>query len=148
MFANKDRTLLVGVYVDDLVVTGPSLAAIKELKTAISAAFPVKDLRSIKMCLGLHVVRDETSKTLLIDQTQYIQNMLQAYRIEDCALISTPIDGYKSTALALPDEPRADSQLYQQAVGSLQYASVGTRMDITYAVGRLSQHLIDPTVRH
>ena len=48
----------------------------------------------------------------------------------------------------MPDEPRADAQLYQQAVGSLQYASVGTRMDITYAVGRLSQHLINPTIRH
>jgi hypothetical protein len=45
--------------------------------------------------------------------------MLQAYRIEDCTLISTPINGYESTALALPDEPRANGQLYQQAVGSL-----------------------------
>jgi hypothetical protein len=136
------------VYVDDLVITGPSLAAIKALKAAISAAFPVKDLESIKVCLGLHVVRDEASKTLSIDQTQYIQNMLVAYRMEDCTPISTPIDGYESTAPALPDEPQADSQLYQQAVGSLNYASVGTRMDITYAVSRLSQHLMDPTIRH
>jgi hypothetical protein len=148
VFANKDKTLLVGVYVDDLVITGPSLAAIKALKTAISAAFPVKDLGSIKMCLGLHIVRDEASRTLSIDQTQYIKNMLVAYRMEDCTLVSTPIDGYESTAPALLGEPRADSQLYQQAVGSLQYGSVGTGMDITYAVGRLSQHLIDPTIRH
>ncbi len=74
--------------------------------------------------------------------------MLRAYRMENCTPISTPIDGYDSTGPAMPDEPRADAQLYQQAVGSLQYASVGTRMDITYAVGRLSQHLIDPTIRH
>ena len=67
VFANKDKTLLVGVYVDDLVITGPSLTAIKALKTAISAAFPVKDLESIKMCLGLHIVRDEASKTLSIN---------------------------------------------------------------------------------
>jgi hypothetical protein len=93
-------------------------------------------------------VRDEVTKTLSIDQSQYIWNMLVAYRMENCTPIGTPIDGYESTAPALPDEPRADSQLYQQAVGSLQYSSVGTRMDITYAVGRLSQHLIDPTIRH
>jgi hypothetical protein len=82
VFTNKDKTLLVGVYVDDLVITGPSLATIKALKTAISAAFPVKDLGSIKMCLGLHVVRDEAFRTLSIDQTQYIQNMQRAYRME------------------------------------------------------------------
>ena len=74
--------------------------------------------------------------------------MLVAYKMENCTLVSTPIDGYESTAPTLPGEPRADSQLYQQAVGSLQYSSVGTRLDITYAVGRLSQHLIDPTIRH
>jgi hypothetical protein len=74
--------------------------------------------------------------------------MLVAYRMEDCTLISTPIDSYKSIALALLDEPQANSQLYQQAVGSLNYASVGTGMDITYTVSRLSQHLMDPTIRH
>jgi hypothetical protein len=148
VFVNAKRTLFVGVYVDDLVITGPSLDAIKGLKTALSAAFPVKDLGEIEMCLGLHVVRDENAKTLTIDQSQYIENMLRAYRMENCTPISTPIDGYDSTGPAMPDEPRADAQLYQQAVGSLQYASVGTRMDITYAVGRLSQHLIDPTIRH
>ena len=67
MFANKDKTLLVGVYVNDLVITGPSLAAIKALKVAISAAFPVKDLGNIKMCLGLYIVRNEASKTLFIN---------------------------------------------------------------------------------
>ena len=69
MFVNKDKTLFVGVYVDDLVITRPSLTAIKALKVAISAAFLVKDLGNIKMCLGLHVVRDKASKTLFIDQT-------------------------------------------------------------------------------
>jgi hypothetical protein len=148
VFVNANHTLFVGIYVDDLVITGPSQAAIKELKAAISAAFPVKDIGNINVCLGLQISRDEASKTLSISQTQYILSMLRAYRMEDCTPISTPIDGYESTAPARPDEPRADSQLYSQAVGSLQYTSVGTRMDITYAVGRLSQHLIDPTIRH
>jgi hypothetical protein len=148
VFVNAERTLFVGVYVDDLVITGPSLSAINSLIAAIAVAFPVKDLGEIDFCLGLHVVRDDKAKTLTIDQSQYVENMLRAYRMEDCVPVATPIDGYESTAPALPNEPRADSQLYQQAVGSLQYASVGTRMDITYAVGRLSQHLMDPTIRH
>jgi hypothetical protein len=53
--------------VDDLVITRLSLDAIKGLKTALLAAFLVKDLRQIEMCLGLHVVCDEDTKTLTID---------------------------------------------------------------------------------
>ena len=64
------------------------------------------------MCLGLHIVCDEDAKTMTIDQTQYIQDMLVAYRMENCTPISTPIDGYDSTGPALPGEPRADTQLY------------------------------------
>jgi hypothetical protein len=101
------------------VITGPSLAAIKALKAAILAAFPVKDLGNIKMCLGLHIVCGKEAKTLSIDQSQYIWNMLVAYRMENCTLVGTPINGYESTAPTLLGEPRADSQLYQQAVGSL-----------------------------
>jgi hypothetical protein len=55
------------VYVDDLVITRPSLDAIKGLKTALLAAFLVKDLGKIEMCLGLHVVYNEDAKTMTID---------------------------------------------------------------------------------
>ena len=69
VFVNAKRTLFVGVYVDDLVITGPSLDAIKGLKTALSAAFPVKDLGQIKMCFRLYVACDEDAKTLTINQS-------------------------------------------------------------------------------
>jgi hypothetical protein len=123
---------------DNLVITRLSLDAIKGLKTALLAAFLVKDLGKIEMCLGLYVVYNKDAKTMTIDQSQYIENMLKAYRMENCTPISTLINRYDSTSLATPNEPRANAQLYQQVVGSLQYASVGTRMDITYAIGRLS----------
>jgi hypothetical protein len=53
--------------VDDLVITRLSLDTIKGLKTALLAAFLVKDLGEIKMCLRLYVVYDKDTKTLNID---------------------------------------------------------------------------------
>jgi hypothetical protein len=53
--------------VDDLVITRLSLDAIKSLKTALLAAFLVKDLGEIEMCLGLYVVYNKNAKTLTID---------------------------------------------------------------------------------
>jgi hypothetical protein len=55
--------------VDNLVITGLSLSVINSLIAAIVAAFPVKDLREINFCLGLHVVRDDKAKTLTVDQS-------------------------------------------------------------------------------
>jgi hypothetical protein len=52
---------------DNLVITRPSLDAIKGLKTILLAAFLVKDLREIKMCLRLYVVYNENAKTLTIN---------------------------------------------------------------------------------
>jgi hypothetical protein len=148
VFTNKGHDLIVGIYVDDLVITGPNLAKIKALKATISLAYPVKDLGEIGACLGLNIVRNKKSGTLTIDQVHYIESMLQAYRMEDCTPVSSPIDGYESSAPGMPGEALADAQLYQQAIGSLQYCAIGTRMDISYALGRLSQHLAEPVVRH
>ncbi len=139
--------LIVGIYVDDLVIMGADAAQIKSLKATLSAAYPVKDLGEISVCLGLHIVRDK-SGTMTIDQICYIEDILAAYRMENCSPVSSPIDGYESTAPGVSGEPLADTQLYQQAIGSLQYCAVGTRMDISYALRRLSQHLSQPTIRH
>jgi hypothetical protein len=146
VFTNNGHTIILGIYVDDLIITGPDLAEIKALKAAISSVYPVKDLGQIKVCLGLNIERTETGMT--IDQVQYIEDMLQAYRMENCAPVSSPMDGYDGTLPATPEEPLADALLYQQAIGSLQYCAIGTRMDISYALGRLSQHLATPTIRH
>ena len=56
VFTNKDHDLIVGIYVDDLVITGPNLAKIKALKATISLAYLVKDLGEIGACLGLNIV--------------------------------------------------------------------------------------------
>ena len=37
---------------------------------------------------------------------------------------------------------------YQQLVGSLMYAMVGTRPDLAYAVGTLAQHMQEPRRNH
>ena len=47
-----------------------------------------------------------------------------------------------------PGELQADQGLYQEAIGCTTWVSKGSRPDITYAVGQLSQYCNEPTVRH
>ena len=60
--------------------------------------------------------------------------------------ISTPI----SVNLSLPvlDTPEVDVHDYQSRIGSVMYAMLGTRPDIAYAVGALSQYLSNPGKAH
>ena len=44
------------VYVDDIVITGPSIAIINSLKEFIHTQFKLKDLDSLKYFLGLEIV--------------------------------------------------------------------------------------------
>ncbi|CAL1698123.1 unnamed protein product [Somion occarium] len=64
----------------------------------------------------------------------------------DCRPVSTPMaQNQKLTKLA---EPEIDAQEYQRALGSLMYAMLGTRPDIAYSVGILSQHAAKPGEEH
>jgi hypothetical protein len=51
----------------------------------------------------------------------------------DCQKRSTPMEiGYKPHTIQ-DEELRFDSRTYQKAFGSILYAALGTRPDITYA---------------
>ena len=64
VFTNKGHTIILGIYVDDLIITGPDLAEIRAMKAAISSSYPVKDLGRIKVCLGLNIECIETGMTI------------------------------------------------------------------------------------
>lgn len=55
---DKNKTLIVLVYVDDLIVCGDSRLEIEKFKSAISKRFNMKDLGDLKRILGMEVKRD------------------------------------------------------------------------------------------
>jgi hypothetical protein len=62
--SSGDNILLVGVYVDDLVIIGSSLAAVKEFKEEMKKAFVMSDLGLLSFYLGIEVRQDFGSITL------------------------------------------------------------------------------------
>ena len=46
------------------------------------------------------------------------------------------------------DEPPADEKMYQAAIGSLNYAAIATRPDLSTAVGKLAQFMKNPSAEH
>jgi hypothetical protein len=62
--SHGDDILLVGVYVDDLVITGSSLAAVEEFKEEMKRAFLMSDLGLLSFYLGIEVRQDAGGITL------------------------------------------------------------------------------------
>ena len=62
-------TLIVGVYVDDLIVTRSSTAVIKTFKAEMKLRFEMSDLGSLSSYLGLEVKQEDDY--ILLSQNSY-----------------------------------------------------------------------------
>jgi hypothetical protein len=67
VFANKERTLIVALYVDDLLLFSKTVGEMQPLKEALSSTFKMKDLGEAKYVLGISITRNRSKRTLIID---------------------------------------------------------------------------------
>jgi hypothetical protein len=148
VFVSTDGSIIIGLYVDDMVIAGRSIDAIKALKQALTKEYPLKDMGEITGCLGIRITRNRALRTIQLDQEAYFSTVLSNYGLENCTPVATPCDGYTSISPATADEERADQQLYSSMVGSVMWGAVATRFDVAWITNRLTQFCVDPTIRH
>ena len=145
-YSGKSGPTYLLVYVDDILIAAPDLAAVKTIKSKLSASFDAHDLGPAEFFLGMSITRDRPNKALKLAQPLLTTEILSDYGMLDCAPKSTPLS---STAKVTGDgELLAAEMPYRQLVGSLLYLSVCTRPDIAHAVGALSKYLAAPTTDH
>lgn len=141
----------IAIFVDDLLIIGPFLADINDIKAKLSERFHMTDLGPCKYYLGMEVTRDRPNRTLKLSQQGYIEKVLREFQMWNCSLKNdTPIDTHNKLRKAEPDfEPtRGEIKWFQKAVGSLMYAMLGTRPDIAFAVSAVSRYAARPTQQH
>ena len=68
--------------------------------------------------------------------------------MENAKPVNTPVDTGTKLVKSTDESERVDQTLYQSAVGSLLYLSIGTRPDITYAVSSVAKFCADPSKQH
>ena len=88
---SKGEFSIIGVYVDNFVMTTESLERIEHVKAALFQKFDVKDLGEPHYFLGIQVIRDHENDTLWIGQPTYTDSVLQKYssNLEDCVAYAT-----------------------------------------------------------
>ena len=141
-----DSLSIVTVYVDDLIIMVDVIENLIEIKEKLASRFKMKDMGSLSYCLGIGV--RQSDGMIQIHQRQYIASMLQRFGMQDAYPVHTPSD--PSVNLVKDDgvSAKADKRLFQQIIGSLQYAVSCTRPDIAYAVNNVARYSSDPSEAH
>jgi len=161
------RMMLIGVFVDDLIPIYSSydVKEWNDIHSSLKSKYNINDTGEVELVLGMRVTRDRMNKTMKLDQEKYIEKILQQYELHQCNPADTPTSSYKLSQADSPSnvvggKDKNDSnnsnevsdrllkQRYQSMVGSLNYAAISTRPDITYAVNVLSRYLHNPGQQH
>ena len=87
----EGELIIVGVYVDDLVLGSRSFKALEWLKDQLMKEFNMKDLEEVKTIIGWEITRDFAIGTLKIDQKRYIRDLLKSEEMISCHPTVLPV---------------------------------------------------------
>jgi transposase InsO family protein len=133
---SNDNLIIVAIFVDDFFIFSNSDVIKNDFKTELKKKFIIKDLGTLKDCLGMRV--SQTDGAITLDQTNYIEKLISKFGMSDAISVSTPLEPGVKLMLPNKEDERPDLP-YQQLIGSLMYIAIGTRPDIAHAVSVLSQ---------
>jgi hypothetical protein len=142
--SNRNSFLLVGVYVDDLIISGPDVRDINVFKNEMKKQFSMSDLGLLSYYLGIEVKQDAHGITLC--QSSYAVKILEAAGMKDCNSCETPMECRLKLRKLKGEDPVKPTE-YRSIIGSLRYI-INTRPDLAYAVGVVSRYMEAPGKEH
>ena len=141
---SSGEILIIGVYVDDLLITGTSIAVINEFKEQMNKRFEMSDLGKLSHYLGIEV--KQSVGCIELKQSAYAKKILEKAGMGDCNPTKYPMDPKENIS---KDEGGVlvDTTQFKSLVGGLRYL-VHTRPDIAFSVGIVSRFMEKPTTMH
>jgi hypothetical protein len=136
--------LVVGVYIDDLLIVGPVDDNINAFKLEMHDRFWMSNLGLLTYYLCIEVLQDSSGISLC--QRGYAQKLLERMGLEDCNPSATPMEArlhlIKASTAAL-----VDATEFRSVVGALSYL-VHTRPNLAHSVSYVSRFMAQPHEDH
>ncbi|KAK8569060.1 hypothetical protein V6N12_007592 [Hibiscus sabdariffa] len=141
------------LYVDDILIIGNDIPTLQSIKTWLSSCFSMKDLGDAAYILGVKIYRDRSRRLLGLSQSTYIDKVLKRFSMEESKRGFLPmrhgISLSKEMCPSTPQERERMSQIpYASAIGSIMYAMICTRPDLSYALSMTSRYQANPGEGH
>ena len=143
---NKD-TVIITIYVDDLLLVGQNKVLLKQLEEKLVRRFDTKCMGDVSLVLGMQVTRDRKKGTLTISQVHYTKSVLETNGMGECKPVYTVGVGPELSINQGEGNPltKADAQRYQSNVDSVMYLAQVSRYDILYSVNQLVRAMLNPS---
>ena len=74
---------MLTLFVDDLLIAGPSNASMVEVRRVLMEKFALTDLGDVSPILGIEVKRDKAAGTIELSQGQYTLSVLKQFNMSD-----------------------------------------------------------------
>lgn len=139
-----ESTLILILYVDDLLIVSNNITAIIKLKKDLKAYFEMSAFGKLTHFLGIDIKTDKES--LYLSQEGSIEKLLKKFGMSECNSVKSPMEkGLKS----LPSTPGEETkQPYREPLGSLMYIMLCTRPDICFPVAYMGRYQQNPSDLH
>ncbi|KAJ1586314.1 hypothetical protein NDA12_006791 [Ustilago hordei] len=140
-----DNFAIVVIYVDDTLIIAPTLETVRRIKEEIGQRWRMEDGGNVSHFLGIKITRNREAKTMDLEQTSYVKQLLDEHLDKRRRKSSVPLQDIPvpETAASM-----AERKEYPQIVGKLLWLSNGTRPDISQAVGVLARYMTQPSKEH
>ncbi|KAL0375548.1 UNVERIFIED_CONTAM: Retrovirus-related Pol polyprotein from transposon RE2 [Sesamum calycinum] len=117
-------TLIISLYVDDLIYTGNNEKMIQDFKEDMMKTFEMSDLGLMHFFLGIEI--NQEKEGIFICQRKYTETLLKKFKMESCKTVTTPLvtgEKYQKE----DGSQKVDGSMYRSLIGSLLYLTAKTR---------------------
>ena len=147
------KMIYIMLYVDDMLIPCHSIDEIGHLKDLLSSEFDMKDLGAARKILGMEIIRDRRRKLMFLTQQSYVKKVLLRFGMHESKSVQTTLAShFKPSTTQCPQIDAEQDQMamlpYSSAVGSLMYAMVLTRPDISHAMSVVSIFMANLSYEH
>ena len=141
------------LYVDDILLIGNDIPTLQTVKSWLGKCFSMKDLGEASYVLGIKIYRDRSRKLLGLSQSTYIDKVLKRFSMQESKRGFLPmthgINLSKAQCPKTQDERERMNKIpYASAIGSIMYAMLCTRPDVSYALSMTSRYQSNPGECH
>ena len=114
----RNEALIIGVYVDDLLITGSSISNIAKFKDQMNQEFDMSDLGKLAYYIGIEV--EQRNGFTELRQTAYAKKVLERAGMLDCNPVKYPME---PKILLHKDEngKLVNSTMFKSIIGGLRY---------------------------
>ncbi|GJY18251.1 helicase and polymerase-containing protein TEBICHI, partial [Tanacetum coccineum] len=137
-------TLILLIYVDDILLAGNNLSLIIDIKAQLHQTFSIKDLGPLRYYLRIKFLRNSNGRVMT--QRKYALDLIAFAKLQNKKPAKTPLDS--RVKLTYTDgDPLSGPSHYRTLVGKLIYLTI-SRPDIAFAAQLLSQFSHNPHTPH